>query len=223
MRVTTAALREPPVHATAHAAAPAAAAPGDGAIVGVRRGPLVGYVPEGETILLAIRPSVLFLLLFPLWAYAGLAVLGFVLWVTFRITGLGLDPSRAAWMAGIAILLRFAWAALEWVTRLYVLTDRRLITVAGVLRQGVSDLPLTRIQHVTLHKSLRERVFGLGTLAFATAGTGGYDAAWRMLDRPARTMHRIREAIAHARGPGSGPGSGSSPGSGAGTDDEGGL
>ncbi|TVQ61612.1 MAG: PH domain-containing protein [Phycisphaerales bacterium] len=196
--------------AVPHATTPAAALPGEGAgdVPASRRGLLVGYLPEGEPILLSLRPSLLFILLYPLGTYAALIGVGWAVWLTLTITGIGPDAARVPWMTLIALLGRLAWACLEWLSRLYVLTDRRVITVAGVLRQGMADLPLSRIQHVAVYKSLRERVFGLGTIGFATAGTGTIEAAWRMLDQPVRTLDVIRRTLARHQGPNGTPGDG---------------
>lgn len=188
-----------PAHGLGLAHADAPALPVDGVAPEVprtRRGLLVSYLPEGEPILLALRPSVLFVVLYPLGTYVALIGTGVLVWFTASVTQFGPDAARVPWMTLIAVLLRLAWACLEWLSRLYVLTDRRVITVAGVLRQGMADLPLGRIQHVAVYKSLRERVFGLGTIGFATAGTGTIEAAWRMLDQPVRALDVIRRTVA---------------------------
>ena len=91
---------------------------------------------------------------------------------------------------------------LEWMNRLYVLTDRRVVRRRGVIRVNVFEARLDRMQQTTVVQSFRERLFGLGTIAFATAGTGSFDAVWEYLPEPYRVHADVAAAIdrAPARG-----------------------
>ena len=71
-----------------------------------------------------------------------------------------------------------------------MLTDRRIVRVKGVLRVNVFETQLQQIQHTNTTFSLRERLLGLGTIHFATAGTGGIEASWEMVSHPLE-VHRI--------------------------------
>ena len=73
------------------------------------------------------------------------------------------------------------WNALVAQAREYVLTDRRILRGAGVFQRIVTDLPLTSIQHIELTRLVRERVFGLGSIGFNTAGTAWTEAYWVMI------------------------------------------
>jgi len=93
------------------------------------------------------------------------------------------------------LLLRLFWQFLEWLSRVYVLTDRRVVAVAGVLRVRVFEAPLQQVQHTNLLLSLRERLFGLGTVAFATAGTAIAEAYWLMLADPLEVHRKIVQTL----------------------------
>src|SRR5690606_19050339 len=56
---------------------------------------------------------------------------------------------------------RIAWQTLDWLCRLYVLTDRRIVSVEGVLRVTVFQTELRKLQHTNVLFSIRERLFGL--------------------------------------------------------------
>jgi dephospho-CoA kinase len=163
------------------------------------RGMLRRWVPEDEPIILTTRPSPLFILLRPI---ALLVVLSLLTILTEAIAS-RLGASRAALWAfrvgGCAIALLLAWQWLEWLSRLYVLTPRRIIAVAGVLRQGASDVPLTNVQNLLVQRSLLERLTGLGTLAVATPGTCGYEVVWLMVERPDEVLSTVRCAIDGAK------------------------
>lgn len=148
-------------------------------------------IQPNEIIILLLKPSLLYIPLscigFLIAVAAGLAVA-----LTLRAEGYTFGIGRqdlillAIGMAGI----RLFWQFLEWLSRVYVLTDRRVIRVQGVLRVAVFEAPLKQVQHTQTLFSIRERLFALGTVAFATAGTGLTEAAWQMVAQPLE-VHRI--------------------------------
>lgn len=176
-------------------------------------------VPAGERVILSTRPSVLFV---PLWPLGSLAVVLVAsiggAWLLQKLAeGVGRGDRKlnaslhewAAWlaMAGVAaILLRLLWQVLEWRFRSYVLTDRRIIRTAGVLRQHSADIPLRNVQHLTLYRSLRERLAGLGTIGINTSGTGQTEAYWVMLADPKGVLATLRAAVDEAQRAGDGTG-----------------
>ena len=60
-------------------------------------------------------------------------------------------------------LLIVPW--LQWCTRTYTVTTKRIITRSGVFSRAGHDLPLTRISDIQLDKDFTDRFFGCGTLA----------------------------------------------------------
>jgi hypothetical protein len=91
--------------------------------------------------------------------------------------------------------MRLGWQGLEWFNRVYVLTDRRIITRSGVLRVSVYEAQLKFIQHTTVLRRVRERVCGLGTIGFATAGSDVFDTFWVMIRQPFAVHKIVVEAI----------------------------
>jgi membrane protein YdbS with pleckstrin-like domain len=188
----------------------------------VRSTILAALIPDGEIIILAVRPSRWFIVLSVaalLVLLAATAALGW--WIDvggagFLPTGvLGIAVSYVPLVATGGAALLVGWQGLEWLTRIYVLTDRRVMRVSGVLRQTTVDMPLRRVQHVILYRSIRERLFGLGTLGFASAGGGGggaIDFAWYMITRPAERLELVRRTIERYAGGGGGGAAGASGG-----------
>lgn len=160
--------------------------------VGLRKGIVWRYVAADESVRFAGRPSLWFILL---------TALGF-------LTGLAITTAIAAWLVGLLdrpdiaanvviagfglAALRLAWNILEWLSRLYVVTNRRVIAIAGVLRQSVSEVPLNNVRTVVMTRSLVERLLWLGTLGFASAGTDGYEVVWRLMSAPDRLLADVR-------------------------------
>ena len=149
----------------------------------------------GEVIILLLKPSAWFILLAPLRTLTAIIVVGLI--AETINSYLALDISRQSIILGTLalLLLRVFWQFLEWLSRVYVLTDRRVVTVAGVLRIGVFETPLQKIQHTNMVLSLRERLFGLGTITFATAGTAAIEAFWLMLANPLEVHQKVVQTI----------------------------
>ncbi|MCP3905154.1 MAG: PH domain-containing protein [Planctomycetes bacterium] len=153
-------------------------------------------IQDDEVVILLLRPSLLYI---PL-ACANTVV--FVALLTFLAAYLSRWQSWVPWtdtqafMLGVALAaIRLGWQTLEWYSRIYVLTDRRLIRRLGVLRVSIFQTQLSAIQHTSVFSRVRERLFGLGTIGFATAGSDVFEAFWVMLRRPFAVHKVVVEAI----------------------------
>ena len=151
-------------------------------------------IQEDEVVILLLRPSLWYI---PLASFGSLV---FIALITFMLAYM----SRVSWLSGwvnwsdplafgfgfALAALRRSWQALEWYSRVYVLTDRRIIRRMGVLRVAVFETQLKNIQHTSIYRSMRERIFGLGSIGFATAGSDVFEAFWVMINR-SFAVHRI--------------------------------
>lgn len=154
---------------------------------------------DGEIILLMIKPSPWFIVLEPLRTLLGILLLTIA---TFWLNRSGLLPFRSSdvLLCGCGVMIaRLLWQFLEWVSRVYVLTDKRVIRVRGVLRVHVFEASLRQIQHTELQFNIRERVTGLGTIFFTTAGTAFVEAAWTMIAKPMQVHQEVVKAIQRYR------------------------
>lgn len=163
-------------------------------------------VPEqlldgGEIVLLAIKPSLWFVLFASIrWLIGVAIVIALAPAIPSMWPGLGTALIvRAAMFIGAA---RVGFAVLDWVSRLYVLTNRRVMRLRGIFNVNLFECSLLRIQNTYLTLAWYERLFGLGSIGFATAGTGGVEAVWRHLAQPMAVHEQVRAAISRARGQG---------------------
>src|SRR5262245_40817957 len=158
-------------------------------------GMLRKYVPADERVILSLRPSPLFILIRAFWPIVAIVTLA----VIVCLVASALDAFRlrvvAPWYAGGLVLLVLLWQLLEWLSRLYILTEHRLLAVAGILLQNVADVPLRNVRNVVLVRRFIERVLGLGTLGAATAGTDTYELVWLQLARPDQILAQVRAAV----------------------------
>lgn len=161
----------------------------------------VGLLPADliqgdETIILLLKPSLWYIVLGSLGRLGTIVVVALACLIARGLLDIT-SYTRADVMA-LAVLvaaLVLIWQFFEWLSRTYVLTDRRVIRVRGVLRVQVFQTELKQLQHTELLFSIRERFFALGTIAFATAGSAFPEAYWVMIRQPLPVHQKVIQAI----------------------------
>ncbi len=104
-------------------------------------------------------------------------VLGIVLLVVSSALG---DPFKTLvfaiggilFLGGLAFLV---WATMRYLNQEYVLTNRRVIEVQGVVNKRSTDSSLEKINDAILTQSIFGRVFGFGDLEVLTASEAGIE------------------------------------------------
>jgi hypothetical protein len=133
--------------------------------------------------------------------YAILAVIiaGLLLWL-----GSGMDPTGLSgtintvlgWAAAVLFIGGVAvaiWTALRYINQEYVLTNRRVIQVSGVLNRKATDSSLEKINDAMLKQSFFGRMLDYGDLTVLTASESGIDAM-KMLRSPIEFKKRMLDA-----------------------------
>jgi hypothetical protein len=77
----------------------------------------------------------------------------------------------------------FVWEALRYRNQEYVITNRRVMQVGGVINKHSTDSSLEKINDAALSQSLFGRMFGFGDLDILTASEAGIDRM-RMIQDP---------------------------------------
>ena len=152
-------------------------------------------ITDGETVLMVVRPSLWMVGLWSIGALGVIAGMVFALAWGARFEWTGWTESQAFGLGLLLAGIRLVWQFLDWMNRLYVLTDRRVIRRRGIFQVDVFEARLDRIQQTSVLRLVRERLFGLGTIAFATAGTGTLDALWEAVDDPFAVHQAVTQAI----------------------------
>lgn len=94
------------------------------------------------------------------------------------------------YVGGLAV---FAWTALRYVNQEYVLTNRRVIQVAGVLNRTATDSSLEKINDAVLSQSIFGRMFDFGDLRVLTAAEAGIEQ-FRMIKGPITFKKKMLDA-----------------------------
>jgi hypothetical protein len=133
--------------------------------------------------------------------YAILAVViaGLLLWLASGMDPNGLTGTirtllswltAALFIGGVAV---FIWTALRYINQEYVLTNRRVIQVSGVLNRKSTDSSLEKINDAMLRQSFFGRMLDYGDLTVLTASESGIDAM-KMLRSPIVFKKRMLDA-----------------------------
>jgi len=152
-------------------------------------------ISEDERVIFAIKPS--------LWTIVFLSFRTVVIASAVTAATLLLGPmiqlgrltTYIVEACGVVFLGRIGFALLQWVSRSYVLTDRRVIRIRGVFTIDIFQCALVKIQNTFLVLTLPQRVLGLGNIEFTTAGTGAVEAVWRHLKNPLKIHQRLIDAM----------------------------
>jgi uncharacterized membrane protein YdbT with pleckstrin-like domain len=108
----------------------------------------------------------------------------------------------AAYAVPLAVLvavLRVVMASLQWASRVYILTNRRVMRLSGILNPDVAGCPLRRIAKVDLHVDTAQRVLRLGSISMASTGPPSETIVWEHVARPTHIHERLVRAIRRAQ------------------------
>ena len=159
---------------------------------------MAGHVlRDGELVLLILRPSRWFILLSSLKFMAIVTI--------FTIFGVLFEdalhiPRRRAVEAGVWLGIgRVMWAVLQWMGRLYVLTDLRIIRLSGVFTVSVLDCALRKVARTMLESNLMEKIVRIGSIVVIPQDEEAPIFQWHMVARPRLVHKQILSAIHRAK------------------------
>ena len=135
----------------------------------------------------------------------GIAV-GVLVILGLLADNLGTAVVIAAVIAGLTILI--GW--LRRVSTKYLITTQRLRISRGILRKKVQETRLERVQNVNYEQGVIDRMLGVGTVDFDTAGSDDAEFKFMWVNGPEQVVRAVDHAVEEARGatPGSAPAEG---------------
>ena len=102
------------------------------------------------------------------------------------------------WVAA-GVLIVFALVILVGLIRriatTYTITNRRLTIDVGLLSRDLHQTRLERVQNVNARQSLLERLLGVGSVDFDTAGESGFDFTFAGVAHPHRIVRTVDRAL----------------------------
>jgi Bacterial PH domain len=152
---------------------------------------------DGELVLLVLKPSLWFI---PLQSLLFAAV-AFVFAVGAALANGRLESQDRVYfeVALVLIAVRLMWAVLQWMGRLYVLTDQRILRLAGVFSTDIFSCPLRKVATARRTATARERFLALGSIEIVPSDQKVWPASWQTVARPKEVHAEIMAAINRAK------------------------
>jgi len=157
----------------------------------------LSVLDQGEIIELSIKPSPCYVAIVAArFAVVALAVaaIGMVL---LQTRGLPQAPYVVA-AAILAAIVRVGLASLQWASRVYVLTNRRVLRFSGTLHVRVAECPLARISAVEKSQASYQRLLGLGSIRMQPADERE-SMVWNHIARPEEVHSIVFRAVQRAQ------------------------
>jgi uncharacterized membrane protein YdbT with pleckstrin-like domain len=148
------------------------------------------YLSSDERTVLIVRPHIAVL------ANTGIRTFLAVL-VALMISSLtsGSRVGDVFWLVALYYILRLGWKVLEWVNDHFVITDKRIFELSGVLTRNVASLPLGKLTDLTYRRTVPGRLLGYGTLIVETAGQDQALSRIEYLPEPDRVYRTISTLV----------------------------
>ena len=156
----------------------------------------------GEIVILAIKPSLWFIVLVSLPVLLSVATLGLIAYVGSFIQLPVLDGQILFYFCLVLSSARLLFAGWQWVGRTYMLTNRRIISVRSTLNAQVTAVPLVQLSEVVLARPRAERLFGTGSICCLAGSSDRAAIIWHMVAKPEQVQRTIQQAIQNVRQPG---------------------
>ena len=135
-----------------------------------------------ETVLLEIKPSPVPFVIAPALAMSALIVVFLIGFASLAVVSVPLAIRTCGVplvVFAILLVLTSFLGYLTWRNTYFAVTDKRVLQKSGLIGMNAFDAPLSSIQNVTLMQPFFFKLFGIGTIVFATSGTGGGAAVQR--------------------------------------------
>jgi len=154
----------------------------------------------GERVYLDSRPH------WYLLAGPSAVVVGVIVATVVVVIEWGSAPLYVGWVLAAFCVAALAWYGARYLafrSTSFVVTSQRVIYRTGVLRRSGREIPIGRVQDVTYHQGLFQRVVHAGSLTIESAGARGQEP-FLDIRRPEEVQALLNRAVTDAAGvPGS--------------------
>jgi membrane protein YdbS with pleckstrin-like domain len=111
-------------------------------------------------------------------------------------------PIAVLYIAAVIACVMLGWLGskvVSWRARLLVITTTRVVYRWGVVHRTGREIPLDRVQDVTYHQTLPERLVGAGSLIIESAGRNG-EEPFPDIRHPAEMQSLINQLMSERSG-----------------------
>ncbi len=188
--------QEDPTAALTHSSEDSVEAPPAPGLMVQGQADLGNVLDGGEIVFFALKPSMWYLVLVSARWLAGAAVI--ILLAPFLFKARSATAEILTQAALLVTAVRLILALLQWSSRLYVLTNRRVMCYGGVIKVSLFESPLVHIRNTYVNASPVERICDVGSIGFSLQGGKKVDVWWEQVSDPHAIHERIRRSIEKA-------------------------
>lgn len=149
---------------------------------------------DGEVVLLILKPSLWYIAFASMrfFAAALIVVIGSMLWVPRAV-------NSVLYAATFIVAGRVMWAVLQWMGRLYVLTDLRVLRLSGVFNVDIVDCALRKVAQSRVTRTFREKLWRLGSIEIVPVDDSCPASVWQTVKRPDEVHAKVQATIERAK------------------------
>jgi uncharacterized membrane protein YdbT with pleckstrin-like domain len=152
--------------------------------------------PEpGELVFFHGHPSWRSMLAFYLRGLLIAIVAGVIAGIVTRIANGGVQAGWVTTAVLVIFIIVLVWGLIRRISTTYTITNRRLTIRTGLLSREMHETRLERVQNVNSRQRLLERMLGVGSVDFDTAGSAEFDFSFRGVDDPAQIVRTVDKAL----------------------------
>ena len=155
---------------------------------------------DGELVILLLKPSAWFVVFSSLRFAAVVLLLMGAVFIFDLHERFHLLNTLAAIEGGIFLISgRVMWAVLQWTSRLYVLTDLRILAISGLFNVQIFDCALRRVARTRLLLTTRDRLVGVGSIEIIPLDEETPEGLWQTIARPRQVHEQLVAAVNRAK------------------------
>lgn len=158
----------------------------------------LGLLDENEIVELSVKPSLWFIVFVSARFLAVAVMLAIASAVTTEHDAGSLITYLAA-LAVLAAVVRLIVASLQWASRVYVLTNRRVMRFSGVASVEVLDCGLKDVARANMELGSVQRMLRLGTIRMAPGDGKKPTIGWEHVARAGDVYAKVVRAIKKAQ------------------------
>jgi uncharacterized membrane protein YdbT with pleckstrin-like domain len=152
--------------------------------------------PEpGELVFFHGHPSWRSMLAFYLRGLLVAVVAGVIAGIVTRIANGGVQAGWVTAAVLVIFIIMLLWGLIRRISTTYTITNRRLTIRTGLLSREMHETRLERVQNVNSRQRLLERILGVGSVDFDTAGSAEFDFSFRGVGDPAQIVRTVDKSL----------------------------
>ena len=160
----------------------------------------LGLLNGSEIIILATKPSLWYVLLVSSRWVIILLPFSVAAWLFGQMGWLGGQAQLLLGVALAGMIIRLAFGLLQWQSRVYILTNLRVLRIRGVLRVEMFQCHLLRLKDVSLTAGAAEKLLALGTIGLVNDSSAQSAAHWFNIRHPVQVRQQVLKAINALKG-----------------------